>query len=707
MSEVKVEVNSHGYAFSYGSISLGTYKDLDPIKISKNIETILTAAIPDQLERQKILAEIANLIETYHSNDKTSKIVVYKCRFTLKDGTHYDEFQDESGALKFISFKNGEILGEISELIQNDKQGNLIILKPMPQLAKKELEGILFQGNEQAGGVNLPHHPIEYNDEKALFMEIRGFVHKWVELKTQLDEVIISLYIMKAALFDFLNVSSFPFIHILGPWGHGKSRLLSTGYAMTPFGLYVVDIKAAALKRISHEYQPILFVDEKGNMDSDLAAILNAKFNSNTLYLNANLDIQNGPSSLVAYKLFGPLVMANRNILNDVAIESKAIQIDFNFEMTRTDIELKIEKEVLVQFLNEATTLRDKLEMFRIRNADKINEIKSNGISKKVIGFITPRLYEVVSTFDDMVALIPGIEETVFEVIKQQVLANVLTASRTLEGEVALTFLKNYENNNLVEYYTNAQKYQGVPLASIYEELGGEKYAGKIGKAIAQLGLTTDRAPIRIKNSEGKQGSIKISIVRISNETKLHELKLKYEIMAVKSKLELLTFDNQDSGTGRTGRTGKIEGVGGSDNGQNEGGLSKLPVLPVLPVQDPSSGLDDLVSELAKRDGKIYVRCKDHMTDDQGKERWFCKDDGEWEMHLQRGHGLESKAEMVLDIFRKLCGPENKEVTVQEVMAEMKKAGIEEAEGATLIASLENSGKIYERSPGRFSLTIS
>ena len=122
----------------------------------------------------------------------------------------------------------------------------------------------------------------------------------------------------------------------------------------------------------------------------------------------------------------------------------------------------------------------------------------------------------------------------------------------------------------------------------------------------------------------------------------------------------------------------------------------------------PKNGhFDDLVSELTKRDGKIYVKCKDHRVDSDGHERWFCKDDGEWEMHLQRQHGLETKAEAVLDIFRKLCGPENKEVTVQEVMAELKKAGIEEPEGATLIASLQNNGQIYERSPGRFSLTIS
>ncbi|MDG7037278.1 MAG: hypothetical protein JRM72_07840, partial [Nitrososphaerota archaeon] len=134
---------------------------------------------------------------------------------------------------------------------------------------------------------------------------------------------------------------------------------------------------------------------------------------------------------------------------------------------------------------------------------------------------------------------------------------------------------------------------------------------------------------------------------------------------------------------------------------------------------------NSLILELAKRGGKTYVKCKDHMTDADGKERWFCKDDGEWEMHLQRQHNAENKevgsanfkaaevdvgsshVELTLDIFKKLCGPENKGATEAEALAELKKTGIEEPEGAKLIASLERNGQIYESSPGRFSVTKS
>ena len=201
-----------------------------------------------------------------------------------------------------------------------------------------------------------------------------------------------------------------------------------------------------------------------------------------------------------------------------------------------------------------------------------------------------------------------------------------------------------------------------------------------------------------------------------------------------------LHFLDSISVTGVTTVTGSgtIRGAKTSDSKNNEtiskdGKINAIdtikPVTPATPVtKSAAQNLGKmLISEMIQKDGKTYVRCKDHMTDADGKERWFCRDDGEWEMHLQRQHGGEAKevssanfkaaegmanigrsqAEIVLDIFRKLCGPENGEVSEQEVMAELKKTGIEEHEGVKLIASLQRNGQIYERSPGRFSLTIS
>jgi putative DNA primase/helicase len=70
----------------------------------------------------------------------------------------------------------------------------------------------------------------------------------------------------------------------------------------------------------------------------------------------------------------------------------------------------------------------------------------------------------------------------------------------------------------------------------------------------------------------------------------------------------------------------------GSASSASSGGIPTFPLHGLF---------DGLITETEKRDGKTYVRCKDHLVDDQGNERWLCKDDGEWEIHLERQHGTE------------------------------------------------------------------
>ncbi len=66
-----------------------------------------------------------------------------------------------------------------------------------------------------------------------------------------------------------------------------------------------------------------------------------------------------------------------------------------------------------------------------------------------------------------------------------------------------------------------------------------------------------------------------------------------------------------------------------------------------------------------------------------------------------------TQMEKVIAIFKRLCGPENKEVAERSVLDELAKVDIDANEGTRLIQSLQRNGQIYERSPGKYSLTIS
>ncbi|MGC9145120.1 MAG: hypothetical protein ACP5GS_03250 [Nitrososphaeria archaeon] len=564
---IKLEILDDGrLALYFDNFMLGVFGG--PSEITNNVlRERLRILLPDESLIDSAALAVMKILSLFEESSKIKPIVLHRPRFTLKDGIHYDQVQLDDGRMIFISFKDGKILNRVKEVITLTNEG-IYILSPIPQLAKKENEGVLLTDDQVPVGVNFPPYPIPYIGEMELYKELRAFIHKYVELKSEADEVTTVLYIMKSVLYDFLDVQSFPFIHVLGPLGHGKTRFLTLLYYVTPYGLYVIDIKAAAIKRISQEYGPILFVDEKGSIDSETATILNARFNRSTLYLNANLDVQKGPASLVAYKLFGPLVMANRNPLEDAAVESKALQMDFNFNLTRKDIPLKLEREVLRQVLEEAKQLRGKLEMFRIKYADVINDVKTSEVSERVKGIVSPRLYELVSFFNDVVTLVPELEQTVFEIIKEQILANVKTASETLEGEVALTFLKNLEEGNFISYKKEGKQYQGVLLNTLYDEIG-RNYAPKIAKLIRQLGLEIDRINVKTTAPNGDEFTSKVRVVRVPEAEKLIELRLKYDLVYAAERLEQMNIElfNQSSGesaqsrTSETSRTSTLEKI--------------------------------------------------------------------------------------------------------------------------------------------------
>ena len=461
--------------------------------------------------------------------------VAYRTHFTY-DGYHYDEFLDPAdNKLKFIKYKNGVILSDIESLAipDPDEPEKEVVVKPAPQIAQTKTDRIFEE--DQFDFVKFPPRPIPYGTLEQLYIRIRTFVHKYVEVKNE-DEVLVTLWIMKAVLSDVLKDMSFPFIHILAPFGHGKSRLLLVMAEITPYGFYLINIGSAPLKRVSQLYSPIVYVDEKANMDSDTAAIINAKFNKNTVVLNADKEIQRGINSVIGYKIYGPLVLAGRTPFKDDAIESKAFQISQDFELMRKDIPRKIKGKLLDEFKGEAQEIRGQLLQFRIDYADKINDVQSSKLVEKFEGYLEPRLYEILSFFDDLIELIPNIKRDILELLKYQIRRNVEVAMETPNGIVASTFLSILENTDPVSYSIGGKDFDGIRLADIYDEIG-VNYAKQTGKILQALGISTDRPRISTKDKDGNEKLKRITVVRIPDQTKIKELRARYDLKYVEETL--------------------------------------------------------------------------------------------------------------------------------------------------------------------------
>jgi len=477
-----------------------------------------------------IYKEISKILKESRKGDKEKQekqTIAYRTRFTF-DGIHYDEFLDPvDGKLKFVKYKDGEILGDVESITtpDPDEPDKDVIVKPTPQIAQTKTDRIFEE--DEFDFVKFPPRPMPYGTLEQLYARIKAFVHKYVEVKEE-DEVLVTLWIMKAVLSDALKDTSFPFVHIIAPFGHGKSRLLLVMTEMTPYGFYLINIGSAPLKRVSQFYAPILYVDEKANMDSDTAAIINAKFNKNSVVLNADNEIQRGINSIIGYKIFGPLALAGRTPFKDDAIESKAFQISQDFELTRKNVPRKIKGKFLDEFEKEAREIRGQLLKFRIDYRDKINEIQSSRFIEKFEDHLEPRLFEILSFFEDLIEIIPGIKKEIFGLLKYQIQRNVEVAMQTPNGVVASTLLSVLENADTVSYSIGGRNFDGIRLVDIYDEIGAN-YAKQTGKILQALGMSTDRPRISMKDKDGNEKLKRITVVRIPDLTKIKELRARYD----------------------------------------------------------------------------------------------------------------------------------------------------------------------------------
>jgi hypothetical protein len=506
-----------------------------------------------------------NYIKTKDKNiskqKKSSVTVVFKTRFTL-NGKHYAEIYE--GTYQFVVYGNGNDVETVKEVETNDGDGNKVIIRPAPQIAQQKLDKI-FE-NDSFDFVKFPPKPIDYSTEYELYKQIRTFIHKYAQVRDE-DKALLPLWVMKATVFDTLKETSFPLIHIIAPYGKGKSRTLQTMTEITPYGFYLINLSAAPLKRVSQLYSPVLYVDEKGQIDNETTALINSKFNKNSVYLNADKEIQRGFSALIGYKLYGPMAMAGRTPFRDDAIESKSFQVDLNFELDRTDIPRKLKGDVLDEFQREGEEIRGKLLMFRVRWHEKINRVQSSEFLQKYENHLEPRLYEIISFFEDLLEIMPELKADFSKMLEYQIVRNVEVAKDTANGLVASTLLSLINNEeSLVSYQIGGGTYNGIYLASIYEELGAN-YAKQAGKVLSALGLKKERPRIKAKR-KGKDGNEeeywkRVSVVRLPDETKLKELKARYDPEYVSTVLSSISqglqtsVDNEDDEDNEKGYSGE------------------------------------------------------------------------------------------------------------------------------------------------------
>ena len=582
-------------------IDYNTVHELEDGYNGLNLIAFYKEGLQDKAEKlmQRTLDKLDRADEAEDKEQKRRQIGITKFDY---DGTHYIEIGTPEG-LRFLPYKNGEFYEPVASLNipdaeEEDKSWDIM---PLPQIGSSKATELFKKSAKDF--VKFGGMPESYGNVWQLYCDIKSFIHKYVQLPKS-DEVLATLYVMKASIYYCYDTELMPFIHVNAPFGKGKSRLLKVMAHATLLGYFTIGMRAAALKRIAELYKPAIFADELMVVSAELMELLNGRYNRDSVVTNANTDIQQGINSIIAYDIFGATVYANRESIKDDAIESKSFQISLNFELTRTDIPVNIKGDVAKQFEEEARHIRNKLMCFRVDYHDKINSIPATFDLKPYKPLIEPRLFQLIDFFEEMPTLMPELLTDLHQLMLEQIHANVTALTSTPNGMVATTLLSilndvalegqtgiggydgefdpkkqpNQPDAALVEYTFMGKYKQGIPLAVLHEEVSGSLEPSEVGRIIKRLGLETDYPRVYYavdkagEDGEDKKPHVKgrkIKVLPLPDEAKVRELRLRYDLEFIEEEIAKIPADTT---AGEGGEASKDKGGEQAEKGSGEAG---------------------------------------------------------------------------------------------------------------------------------------
>lgn len=313
--------------------------------------------------------DVSKILKEKEGKKDSEKI--YKTSFTVGNFLYemvYDKELDKTFFIRCDSENNIECLDKIVS-------GERVYFPLPPTHMFVDKAVVLF-----------PSKTIDYVNEKELLNEVRTFIHKYVDISEEFEQI-ASYYVLLTWLYD--KFYELPYLRARGDYGSGKSRFLKTVGSISYTPIFTAGATTASpIFRIIDEVKGTLILDEadfaKSDMTSDIVKILNTGYQKGISVLRCE---GNGTFEVKAYTVFGPKIIATRESFADSALESRFLVEEMGKSTLRADIPRETRKE----FDEEARNLRNKLLKWRFDNY--FLEIKAN---TEVIKGIHPRLNQIV-----------------------------------------------------------------------------------------------------------------------------------------------------------------------------------------------------------------------------------------------------------------------------------------------------------------------
>jgi hypothetical protein len=234
----------------------------------------------------------------------------------------------------------------------------------------------------------LPSEAAEYKSETLLRALVQSFIHRYVDLPADFEEVAAHYVFLSWRFDDFTDL---PYLRVLGDYGSGKSRFLKTVGAVAYRPIFASGASTVSpLFRILDSVGGTLILDEAdfrfSDEKADIVKILN-NGNSTGFPVLRTETTPRGEFNPKAFKVFGPKLIATRGHFDDPALESRCITCHLGGGKMRSDIPVNLPPE----FEREALAIRNQLLRYRLEAREAMQGAES-------LRTLEPRIAQVFSS---------------------------------------------------------------------------------------------------------------------------------------------------------------------------------------------------------------------------------------------------------------------------------------------------------------------
>jgi hypothetical protein len=250
------------------------------------------------------------------------------------------------------------------------------------------------------GVVLFPSEPEEYGNEADLVSRIREFLHRYVDIEDDFEEI-AAYYSVFSWVHD--RYSEVPYVRVRGGYGSGKTRFLLTLGSICYRPIFASAASTVSpLFRLLDSFRGTLILDEAdwkaSDQRSDLVKLMNHGNSRGFPLLRTEVSRQR-EFDPKAYFVFGPKIIATRGFFQDRALESRCLTEDMRSVALRSEIPLNLDDE----HREEAQKLRNQLLLYRLRTFSR-----ARSLDRAADRDLEPRLKQIfgplLSVIDDSVA---------------------------------------------------------------------------------------------------------------------------------------------------------------------------------------------------------------------------------------------------------------------------------------------------------------